>query len=226
MSPIMEVLTGIMIAILIYYSGTLIANNEIKVNNFFSFLAAMMLAYQPVRALSTLNMVVNQGLSAANRILPIVDTKNSIKDKNNAKDIDVSEGSIKFKNVSFKYEANEKNVLNNINLDDIDNGYFFESDTTGEKPYEEFYTENEIVKFDAFENIGVIKNNPIVDKKDHFFYDKFLPHFSEYLPSDTAVIDVGANVGDTVVGMCQKNPRLQYVCIEANNDYYNKFKIN
>ena len=117
MSPIMEVLTGIMIAILIYYSGTLIANNEIKVNNFFSFLAAMMLAYQPVRSLSTLNMVVNQGLSAANRILPIVDTKNSIKDKNNAKDIDVSEGSIKFKNVSFKYEANEKNVLNNINLD-------------------------------------------------------------------------------------------------------------
>ncbi len=117
MSPIMEVLTGIMIAILIYYSGTLIANNEIKVNNFFSFLAAMMLAYQPVRALSTLNMVVNQGLSAANRILPIVDTKNSIKDKNNAKDIYVSEGSIKFKNVSFKYEANEKNVLNNINLE-------------------------------------------------------------------------------------------------------------
>ena len=117
MSPIMEVLTGIMIAILIYYSGTLIANNEIKVNNFFSFLAAMMLAYQPVRALSTLNMVVNQGLSAANRILPIVDTKSSIKDKNNAKDIDVSEGSIKFKNVSFKYEANEKNVLNNINLE-------------------------------------------------------------------------------------------------------------
>ena len=117
MSPIMEVLTGIMIAILIYYSGTLIAKNEIKVNNFFSFLAAMMLAYQPVRALSTLNMVVNQGLSAANRILPIVDTKNSIKDKDNAKDIDVSEGSIKFKNVSFKYEANEKNVLNNINLE-------------------------------------------------------------------------------------------------------------
>ena len=116
MSPIMEVLTGIMIAILIYYSGTLIANNEIKVNNFFSFLAAMMLAYQPVRALSTLNMVVNQGLSAANRILPIVDTKNLIKDKNDAKDINVSEGSIKFSNVSFKYETNEKNVLNNINL--------------------------------------------------------------------------------------------------------------
>ena len=76
----------------------------------------MMLAYQPVRALSTLNMVVNQGLSAANRILPIVDTKNLIRDTNDAKDINVSEGSIKFNNVSFKYEANEKNVLNNINL--------------------------------------------------------------------------------------------------------------
>ena len=116
MSPIMEVLTGIMIAILIYYSGKLISNNEIKVNNFFSFLAAMMLAYQPVRALSTLNMVVNQGLSAASRILPIVDTVNLIQDKNNAKDLEVSDGTIKFKNVSFKYEVNEKNVLNNINL--------------------------------------------------------------------------------------------------------------
>ena len=71
MSPIMEVLTGIMIAILIYYSGKLIVNDEIEVNNFFSFLAAMMLAYQPVRSLSTLNMVINQGISAASRILPI-----------------------------------------------------------------------------------------------------------------------------------------------------------
>ena len=77
----------------------------------------MMLAYQPVRALSTLNMVVNQGLSAASRILPIVDTKNLIQDKNNSKDINVSDGSIKFTNVSFKYDVNEKNVLNNINLD-------------------------------------------------------------------------------------------------------------
>ena len=117
MSPIMEILTGIMIAILIYYSGTLIANNEIQINNFFSFLAAMMLAYQPVRALSTLNMVVNQGLSAANRILPIVDTENLIKDKDDAKDIKVTNGSIKFTNVSFKYESNEKNVLSDINLD-------------------------------------------------------------------------------------------------------------
>ena len=76
LTPIMEVLTGIMIAILIFYSGKLVVKNEIDVNNFFSFLAAMMLAYQPVRTLSSLNITVNQGLSAAMRILPIVDTKN------------------------------------------------------------------------------------------------------------------------------------------------------
>ena len=116
MSPIMEVLTGFMIAILIYYSGKLIANNEIQVNNFFSFLAAMMLAYQPVRSLSSLNMVVNQGISAANRILPIIDTKNTIKDKVNADELRVNKGSIEFSNIFFKYDVSQENVLNNINL--------------------------------------------------------------------------------------------------------------
>ncbi len=75
MSPIMETLTGIMIAVLIFYSGALMSRGELEINNFFSFLAAMMLAYQPVRSLSTLNMVLNQGLSAASRILPIIDQK-------------------------------------------------------------------------------------------------------------------------------------------------------
>ena len=79
MSPIMETLTGIMIAVLIFYSGKLMMQNELDINNFFSFLAAMMLAYQPVRSLSTLNMILNQGLSAASRILPIIDQKNDLK---------------------------------------------------------------------------------------------------------------------------------------------------
>ena len=116
MSPIMEILTGIMIAILIYYSGKLIMKNELQVNNFFSFLAAMMLAYQPVRSLSTLNMVVNQGYSAATRILPIVDTENIIKDRTNATDLNISKGNIEIKNVYFKYDVNENNVLENITL--------------------------------------------------------------------------------------------------------------
>ncbi len=117
MSPIMEVLTGIMIAILIYFSGKLILKGEIDVNNFFSFLAAMMLAYQPVRSLTSLNIVVNQGLSSAIRILPIIDIKNIIKNSPDSKSLDIKESKINFKNIYFKYEANEKNVLENINLE-------------------------------------------------------------------------------------------------------------
>jgi len=116
MSPIMEVLTGIMIAILIYYSGKLIVDDEISVNNFFSFLAAMMLAYQPVRSLSTLNVVINQGLSSALRILPIIDTKNLIEDAADSKPLELNKGAIEFKNIIFRYDPNEKDVLKNINL--------------------------------------------------------------------------------------------------------------
>ena len=96
-SPIMEVLTGVMIAILIFYSGKLIAVGELSVNNFFSFLAAMMLAYQPVRSLSTLNVILNQGLSAASRILSVIDTKKLINNPDNAKEINVEKANIKFK---------------------------------------------------------------------------------------------------------------------------------
>ena len=117
MSPIMETFTGIMIAILIFYSGKLMARGEVDINNFFSFLAAMMLAYQPVRSLSTLNMVLNQGLSAATRILPIIDQKNNITDNISAKDLELKNSDIKFKDVSFSYDANEGKILNSINLE-------------------------------------------------------------------------------------------------------------
>ncbi|MDC0372830.1 ABC transporter ATP-binding protein/permease [Candidatus Pelagibacter ubique] len=116
MSPIMETLTGIMIAILIFYSGKLALNDEIEIGNFFSFLAAMMLAYQPVRALSTMNMILKQGLSAANRILPIIDSQNKITDHEEAQDINITHSNIKFDNINFQYNADEKDVLTNINL--------------------------------------------------------------------------------------------------------------
>ena len=115
-SPVMEILTGIMIAVLIFYSGKLIASEELSVNNFFSFLAAMMLAYQPVRSLSTLNIIVNQGLSAAGRILPVIDTKNLIKNSENAKDINIENANINFKNVVFSYKKTDDEVLKNIDL--------------------------------------------------------------------------------------------------------------
>ena len=116
-SPVMEVLTGLMIAILIFYSGKLIAIGELSVNNFFSFLAAMMLAYQPVRSLSTLNVILNQGLSAAARILSVVDTEKFIKNQENAKEINLGKAGIKFEDVIFSYNENEGEVLKNINLE-------------------------------------------------------------------------------------------------------------
>ena len=125
-TPIMETLTGIMIAVLIYVSGKLIMSNELEVNNFFSFLAAMMLAYQPVRSLATFNIGVSQGLAAAARILPIVDIKNKVSLNEDSLSLKLSKGDIEFKNISFKYEStteveNKNNVLNNINLK-IQNG--------------------------------------------------------------------------------------------------------
>ena len=115
-SPIMEALTGIMIACLIFYSAKLVIRNELEVNNFFSFLAAMMLAYQPVRSLATLNIAINQGLSGAKRILPIIDSKNNVNDNEDDKEIEITNGKIEIKNISFKYNKNESHVLQNINL--------------------------------------------------------------------------------------------------------------
>jgi len=118
-SPIMEVLTGIMIACLVFYSAKLIMRNEIGINNFFSFLAAMMLAYQPVRSLATLNITVNQGLVGAKRVLPIIDDKNEITENENDTEIKITKAEINFKNITFKYNNNESEILKSINLNII-----------------------------------------------------------------------------------------------------------
>ena len=116
-TPIMEVVTGIMIAILIFYSGKLIMNDQLSLNNFFSFLAAMMLAYQPVKSLATVNVSIGQGLSAGRRILPIIDQENQILPNENANLLKIDDACIEFKNINFSYKSNEKNVvLKNINL--------------------------------------------------------------------------------------------------------------
>ena len=116
-TPIMEILTGIMIAILIFYSGKLIINGQLNINNFFSFLAAMMLAYQPVKSLATINVGIFQGLSAGKRIIPIIDTKNNISSNESLGELKLNEGSINFSNVNFNYESNLDNrVLKDINI--------------------------------------------------------------------------------------------------------------
>ena len=115
-SPIMEFLTGIMIAFLIFFAAKLVARNDLEVNNFFSFLAAMMLAYQPVRSLATLNISVQQGISGAVRVLPIIDKEPDVKDKVNADNFILNDGTIRFENVEFEYPNVKKNILNSINL--------------------------------------------------------------------------------------------------------------
>ncbi len=117
MSPIMELFTGIMIAILIFYSGKLMLIGELNINNFFSFLAAMMLAYQPVRSLSSLNMILNQGLSAASRILPIIDQQSYISDNLESEEIKINKSSINFKNVNFSYLPEKEKTLDSVNLE-------------------------------------------------------------------------------------------------------------
>ncbi len=115
-TPIMETLTGIMIAGFIYYSGFLMAAGEIGINNFFSFLAAMMLSYQPIRSLATLNMSVYQGTAAAERIFKMIDEKIQIKDQKKLPDLKIKNADIKFENVSFQYKTGKESAVKNINL--------------------------------------------------------------------------------------------------------------
>ena len=115
-SPIMETLTGIMIGGIIYYSGSLIISGELSINNFFSFLAAMMLAYQPVRSLATLNITINTGLAGARRVLPIIDQKNKVTEVSTPLDLNVDKAEVKIINLTFKYNETENIVLDNINL--------------------------------------------------------------------------------------------------------------
>ena len=115
-TPIMEILTGFIIAGFIYYSGYLVMENKIGINNFFSFLAAMMLAYQPIRSLASINIVVNQGFTAAKRIFEIIDTKIHIKEEENSKNLTIKDASISFKNVNFSYPSSDQHAVKNIDL--------------------------------------------------------------------------------------------------------------
>ncbi len=115
-TPIMEVLTGFMIAGFIYFAGALIHRGEIGINNFFSFLAAMMLAYQPIRSLATINMLVYQGTAAAQRVFGLIDEKVQIKNEENLPDLKIKNGNIKFENISFQYKTGKDSAIKKINL--------------------------------------------------------------------------------------------------------------
>ena len=115
-TPIMEILTGFMIAGFIFFSGKLIASGELGVNNFFSFLAAMMLAYQPIRSLATINMAAYQGAAAFKRISNIIDREIKIKELINAPNLVLKNSNIEFKNVGFKYDTTNEKAIKEINI--------------------------------------------------------------------------------------------------------------
>ena len=115
-TPIMEALTGVMIAGFIVFSGKLISSGELGVNNFFSFLAAMMLAYQPIRSLATINMVAYQGAAAFKRISNIIDKEISIKEFKGAPKLNLTNSNIKFTKVDFKYDTTEEQAIKDISF--------------------------------------------------------------------------------------------------------------
>ena len=115
-TPIMEIITGFMIAGFIFYTGSMVSKGEIEINNFFSFLTAMMLAYQPIRSLATINMLFYQGAAGAERIFAVLDTKINIKDNKNAKELKIDKGSVEFKNVSFSYPKTSAEAIKDINI--------------------------------------------------------------------------------------------------------------
>jgi len=115
-TPIMETLTGFMIAGFIVFSGKLISSGELGINNFFSFLAAMMLAYQPIRSLATINMAAYQGATAFKRISNIIDKEIKIREIANAPKLILKNSEIKFNEVGFKYETTHEKAIKNISF--------------------------------------------------------------------------------------------------------------
>jgi subfamily B ATP-binding cassette protein MsbA len=115
-TPIMETLTGFMIAGFIIFSGRLIAAGELGVNNFFSFLAAMMLAYQPIRSLATINMAAYQGAAAFKRISSIIDRDIKVKEVPGAPKLFLKNSDIRFNKVEFKYDSTDEKAIKEISL--------------------------------------------------------------------------------------------------------------
>ena len=101
--PIMEVISAIAIAVVVFFAGYRSMQGAITLGEFVSFLAALMLAYQPVRALAGINIGIQEGISAAKRIYELIDEKNEIYHDENAPSLKLNNASIEFKNISFTY---------------------------------------------------------------------------------------------------------------------------
>ncbi|MEI6152576.1 MAG: lipid A export permease/ATP-binding protein MsbA [Deltaproteobacteria bacterium] len=113
-SPIMEVLGGIAIAAIIWYGGNEVISGKSTPGNFFSFTAALLMLYEPIKRLNRENHNIQQGLAASQRVFEVIDRKPEILERDDAISLEKVKGIIDFKDVFFKYD--DKMVLNNINL--------------------------------------------------------------------------------------------------------------
>lgn len=113
-SPIMEALGGIAIAVIIWYGGREVISGHSTPGNFFSFTAALLMLYEPIKSLNKENHNIQQGLAASQRVFEIIDREPEIPEKPGAIELENVQGFIEFKGVFFKYE--DKMVLRNINL--------------------------------------------------------------------------------------------------------------
>jgi ATP-binding cassette, subfamily B, bacterial MsbA len=114
-SPVMEFLGGLGIAFIIWYGGYKVITGSSTAGTFFSFMAAVLMLYDPVKKLSGLNNAVQQGLAAADRIFDIIETESDIKEKKNPMNIERRPHRVTFEDVYFKYD--DILVLKDINLD-------------------------------------------------------------------------------------------------------------
>ena len=116
-SPIMETLGGIAITLVIVYGGKRVIDGGMDAGSFFSFITALLLAYEPMKRLANLNATVQEGLAGAERTFALLDQGAVIKDKDGAKDILPDGGEIKLDNVSFAYARNDEDGAANALID-------------------------------------------------------------------------------------------------------------
>jgi len=114
-SPVMEFLGGVGIAFIIWYGGSRVIDGTSTPGTFFSFMAAVLMLYDPVKKLSRLNNSVQQGIAASDRVFDIIERKSDIKELPNPFEIKAGPHRVTFRNVSLKYD--EDMVLKDISLD-------------------------------------------------------------------------------------------------------------
>ncbi len=115
-SPIMEALSGIAIAAVVWYGGWQVIEGHTTPGAFFSFIGALIMAYKPIKSLSGLTANTQEGLAAVARYYAMMDTKPTIRDMKNAKALKLKKGTVQFKQIQFAYN-DEVDVLHGISLD-------------------------------------------------------------------------------------------------------------